>query len=148
MNLSPGSYGYHDLASGDCLVTSARVITAELIDDFARVSGDTYEIHMSDAAAQAKGFERRVAHGLLVLAVIDGLKNNAPARFDALASLGWTWRFVAPVLAGDTISAKFVIREKRLTANGKRGITKITAQAMNQHGDIVQEGENGLIFDL
>ena len=148
MNLSAGRYGYHDLASGDCLVTGSRVISAELIDDFARVSGDHYEIHMSDKAAQAKGFERRVAHGLLVLAVIDGLKNNAPARFDALASLGWTWRFVAPVLAGDDISARFTVREKRLTANGKRGIVKIAAQAMNQHDSVVQTGENGLIFDL
>ena len=148
MNLSPGSYGYHDLKVDDCLVTDTRIISTALIDDFAHVSGDTYEIHMSDTAAQAKGFERRVAHGLLVLAVIDGLKNNAPARFDALASLGWTWRFVAPVLAGDHVSARFVIREKRLTSNGNRGIIKTAAEAMNQHGDVVQEGENGLIFDL
>jgi acyl dehydratase len=146
--LAPGLYGYRDLEPGHCLETGTREISEALIDDFAQVSGDRYEIHMSVQAARARGFPGRVAHGLLVLSVIDGLKNSAPARFDALASLGWDWRFSAPVLAGDRVSASFTVADKRLTSRGDRGVVTIEAKAMNQHGSVVQEGRNRLIFDL
>ena len=148
MILSSGNYGYADLEVGHCLETSMRPIDDALIDDFARLSGDRYEIHMSVEAAKAKGFNGRVAHGLLVLSVIDGLKNNAPARFDALASLGWNWDFQAPVLAGDEISARFTVCEKRLTRSGKRGLVINQADVLNQRNEVVQSGRNTLIFDL
>ena len=148
MTLEPGVYGYNDLEVGDCLETGARDITPELIDDFARVSGDFYEIHMDAKAARAKGFERRVAHGLLVLSVIDGLKNNTEARFDALASMGWEWRFQAPVLEHDSITARFVIAAKRRTRDGRRGLVTCDATASNQRGEVVQSGQNTLIFDI
>ena len=148
MILSPGSYGYADLELGACLETGTRMIDNALIDGFAQLSGDRYEIHMSETAAKAKGFKGRVAHGLLVLSVIDGMKNNAPARFDALASLGWDWDFKAPVLSGDQISARFTVREKRLTRSGNRGLVINQAEVFNQHREIVQSGRNTLIFDL
>lgn len=148
MILKPGVYGYNALKIGDCLETGSRDITPGLIDAFARVSGDHYEIHMDAEAARAKGFERRVAHGLLVLSVIDGLKNNSSAKLDALASMGWEWRFVAPVLEKDQISARFTIATKRLTRDGKRGLATCDAQAFNQHGEVVQSGQNTLIFDV
>ncbi len=148
MTLAPGLYGFSDLKVGDCLETATRIVSEALIDDFARVSGDTYEIHMSDSAAQAKGFERRVAHGLLVLSVIDGLKNSAPARFDALASLGWRWDFKLPVLSQDEVSARFTVQEKRLTRPGARGIMINQAEVFNQRNETVQSGQNTLIFDL
>ncbi|WP_363262176.1 MaoC/PaaZ C-terminal domain-containing protein [Mesorhizobium sp.] len=44
---------------------------------------DRFEIHMSDEAALRHGFPASVAHGLLVLSLVDGLKNNAVARFRA-----------------------------------------------------------------
>lgn len=148
MILQPGVYGYKDLEVGDCLETGWRDITPELINAFADVSGDRYEIHMDADAARARGFEKRVAHGLLVLSVIDGLKNNAPARFDALASMGWDWRFKAPVLENDRITARFTILSKRLTRDGKRGLTTCEAAAVNQRNEVVQSGQNTLIFDV
>lgn len=148
MILKPGVYGYNDLEVGDCLVTGWRHITSELIDAFADVSGDRYEIHIDTDAARAKGFARRVAHGLLVLSVIDGLKNNAPARFDALASMGWDWRFKAPVLENDRVTARFTIMSKRRTSGGKRGLVTCEAAPFNQRDEVVQAGQNTLIFDV
>lgn len=148
MILKPGIYGYHDLEVGDCLETGWRDISPELIDDFARVSGDYYEIHMNAEAARSKGFSARVAHGLLVLSVIDGLKNNTAARFDALASMGWDWRFKAPVLENDRVMARFTIASKKLTRSGRRGLATCDACALNQRDEVVQVGQNTLIFDL
>lgn len=148
MILKPGVYGYADLEVGDCLETGWRDVTPGLIDAFASLSGDQYEIHMDAEAARARGFERRVAHGLLVLSLIDGLKNNAPARFDALASMGWDWRFKAPVLENDRITARFTISSKRLTRDGSRGLATCDAEAVNQRDEVVQSGQNMLIFDV
>ena len=58
---------------------------AALVDAFADLTCDRFAIHMTDAGAQEMGIGRRVAPGLLSL--IDGLKNQAPAPFRAIATL-------------------------------------------------------------
>ena len=118
MILAPGLHRFADLSVGDRVETAEEAVTERMIDAFAALTGDRYEIHMSDAAARAAGFPRRVAHGLLVLSLMDGLKNRAPARLDALASLGWDMRFEAPVLAGEPVRATFEVTRLRRAASG------------------------------
>jgi acyl dehydratase len=146
--LTPGRYGFHDVAIGDEIDLGSAEISADLIDRFAEVSGDRYVLHMNRDEARARGFPDRVAHGLLVLSVVDGLKNNAPACLEGLASLGWQWRFERPVLAGDVIHAGLRIDGKRVTGSGRRGILRLGFKVANQRGDMVQSGQNELIFDL
>ena len=143
--LAPGRYGYDSLSVGDRVATGEAEITGALIDAFAELSGDRFEIHMDDAAARAKGFASRVAHGLLVLSVADGLKNRAPAQFAAIASLGWDMRFSGPVLAGDRISATITVREMRLTSAGDRGILTLEVEVRTADGVVVQSGINRLM---
>lgn len=145
MTLAPGRYRFDDVTDGDRVDLGMVAVTPLLIDRFAELTGDRFEIHMDDAAAQAHGFERRIAHGLLVLSLIDGLKNQADAQFEALASLGWNWRFTAPVLAGDTIKADLVVQEKHETTKPDRGILDLQFDARNQKGDLVQQGTNKLL---
>ncbi len=143
--LAPGRHGLDAVAPGDRIVTGRHVLTAADIDGFAALSGDRFEIHMSDAAARDYGFPGRVAHGLLVLSLIDGLKNQAPAQFDAIASLGWTWSFRHPVLIGDTIGATITVAEKRGVTKPDRGILTLAFEVTNQHGETVQDGTNQLL---
>lgn len=136
---------YEDVEVGDWFETPATTVTAAVIDAFAEMTNDRFEIHMSDAAAQRHGFPARVAHGLLVLSLVDGLKNNSIARFRAVASLGWTWNFSGPVFAGDTIRAEVMIIDKRTTRNPARAILSLGFVVRNQSGAIIQEGENKLM---
>ena len=115
------------------------------IDAFADLTGDRFEIHMDDDAAKALGFPGRVAHGLLVLSLVDGLKNQAHARFRAVASLGWTWRFDGPVFIGDTITATITVVGKRPTRRPDRGIVSLDFVVRNQNGETVQSGQNQLM---
>ncbi len=85
--IPPGHHCAAILARGDGIDCGAMTVTAEMIDTFADIMGHRFEIHMSDAAARRHGFGARVAHGLLVMSLIDGLKNGAPAQFRASASL-------------------------------------------------------------
>lgn len=144
--LGPGRYGLGDLSIGDQIETGALKVTTALIDNFAGMTGDRFEIHMSTEAARRHGFADRVAHGLLVLSLVDGLKNQAEAQFDAVASLGWDWRFSAPVLEGDTIGVQITVAGLRPTSDGKRGIATLEFNVTNQRGEVVQTGENRLMI--
>lgn len=141
-----GHYGFDDLAVGDRIETGRVQVTAALIEGFARLTGDQFEIFMSAAAARVHGFRGQVAHGLLVLSLVDGLKNQALAQFRAKASLGWNWQFQAPVLAGDTIRATLTVRAKTPVSRQDRGIVAIEIDVTNQAGEVVQAGRNELML--
>ena len=143
--LSPGLHPFDAVEIGDRIDTGSAIVTPEIIDAFAALTGDRFEIHLTDAGARAHGFPARVAHGLLILSLIDGLKNQSPARFHALASLGWDWSFRKPVFAGDTIRATMRLQAKRPTSNPARGVLTVEFAVTNQHGDLVQKGVNQLM---
>lgn len=145
MTLSAGRYGFDEVVVGDVIPIGKRHVTEEMIDQFAQLTGDYFEIHMDTNAAQKHGFPGRVAHGLLILALVDGLKNQTAAQFKALASLGWEWNFRAPVLAGDEIEAQLEVRAKRATSNPEKGILTLAFIVKNQKGQCVQEGSNKLM---
>ena len=143
--LAAGLHGFADVLPGDWLETGEAEITAALIDGFANLCGDRFEIHMNDDAAAKHGFPGRVAHGLLVLSVVDGLKNAADAQFKAVASLNWNWSFRRPVIAGDSIRVRIIVLEKRQTKKPDRGILRLGFSVTNQCGELVQDGENLLM---
>ena len=142
--LPPGSYGAADLAEGDWIDCGRTVITAEEISAFADLTGDQFEIHMSDAGAQAHGFPCRVAHGLLVLARVDGMKNRAPAQIAARAALRWDWRFRRPVLAGDEIAVRITIAGITPLSREGQVELRLAFDVRNQESVLVQTGESRL----
>ncbi len=144
--LGPGRYGLADLRTGDVIETGQCAVTPALIDAFAAMTGDRFEIHMDRDAALRHGFRDRVAHGLLVLSLVDGLKNQAPAQFAALASLGWDWSFAAPVFAGDSIAATITVAGLRATSDGKRAVATLDFDVTNQRSETVQRGVNRLMI--
>jgi 3-hydroxybutyryl-CoA dehydratase len=145
-DLPAGSYGYGDLARGDSWRTGEAEITAELIDNFAAVTQDRFEIHMTEEGAAAYGFRARVAHGLLILSMVDGLKNLSPVQLRAVASLDWQWIFVSPVYAGDRIHARITVRSIGLTKKPERGIVMLAFSVFNQDEVLVQTGTNQLMM--
>jgi 3-hydroxybutyryl-CoA dehydratase len=48
-------------------------ITDDLIDQFTELSGDNSPIHVTDGAAQSRGFPTRVAHGMLLGSLVSGV---------------------------------------------------------------------------
>lgn len=143
--LAAGLYHFEDFQIEDRFETDNRTVSHELIDRFAELTGDRFAIHMSDEAARAVGFERRVAHGLLILSLIDGLKNQTSIHIKAVASLGWDWTFTRAVLADDVIHASFIVQSKRLTRDATRGIVTFAVDVRNQNDEIVQQGTNNLM---
>lgn len=145
--LPAGKYFYDDLTVGAYFRTGRITVTESHIVAFAGMSGDFFDVHMDDVFAREQGFPGRIAHGLLGLCLVDGLKNRAEAQLQAVASLGWNdWSFKAPILAGDSISAMIKVAQMRLTSSGDRGIVQLEFEVTNQHGFTVQHGRNALLM--
>lgn len=144
--LTAGTYRFDQIEIGDRIEAGSVVVSVDMIDGFAELSGDRFAIHMDKEAAQSLGFEDRVAHGLLVLSLVDGLKNQAEAQLAAVASLGWDWKFERPVLVGDDILVEITVTGKRETKRAERGIAMLAFEVRNQRGEIVQSGQNKLMM--
>jgi len=144
--MNPGLNSYEDCAVGDAFTTGGIVVTESLIQAFAGLSGDFFDLHMDDRFARDLGFKGRVAHGILGLALTDGLKNRAEHRFRAIASLGWNWKFAGAILIGDRIHAEVAVMAKRETKRPDRGIVTLAVKVKNQDGQVVQEGTNELMI--
>ncbi|WP_407123244.1 MaoC family dehydratase [Bradyrhizobium sp. STM 3561] len=142
--LSAGEYWFEDLVVGDHYQTGRLVVTDAHIVGFAGLSGDFFDVHMDDEFARSVGFPGRVAHGLLGLALTDGLKNRSAVRILAIASLGWNWKFRAPIFSGDRIGAGVRIAGTRLSHSGQ-GILTLAFEVTKQDDTIVQEGETTLL---
>jgi 3-hydroxybutyryl-CoA dehydratase len=145
VKLDPALLRYEAVEPGLTFETGGITVTESHITAFAGLTGDFFDIHMDDDYARALGYPGRVAHGLLGLALCDGLKNRAPVRFAAIVSLAWRWSFTGPILVGDRIHARVTVLSKRLTRNHARGIATLGFELFNQRGEVVQQGENDLM---
>jgi acyl dehydratase len=145
--LLPGNYFYDDLQIGAFFRTGRMTITESHIVMFAGITGDFFDVHMDDDFAREQGFPGRIAHGLLGLCLVDGLKNRAEVQLQAVASLGWKeWSFKAPIVAGDSIGATISVEDMRPTSSGKRGVVQLGFDVRKQDGVTVQSGRNALLM--
>lgn len=143
--VTPGFKWYEDLCVGDRWSTGAIQVTEAHVVGFAGLIGDFFELHMDDGFAREQGFPGRVAHGLLGLGMIDGLKNRCEVHVRAVATLAWDWQFRAPILLGDRLHAEVEVAEKRETRRPDRGILIEAVRALKDDGTVVQEGRHTLM---
>jgi acyl dehydratase len=136
---------YEDVSTGLSFDTDGILVTESHLVQFAGLSGDFFPLHMDDEFARSLGFHGRVAHGLLGLILLDGLKNRASHRFHSIASLSWQWNFRKPVYPGDRIQGHIEVAAKRLTHRGNRGILTLALELRNGKGEVVQDGTNLLM---
>ncbi len=141
---------YEDYQEGDEVTTPGRTVSEADVMLFAGMTGDNNQMHTNEAFAGEAHFGRRVAHGLLGLAISHGLMARL-GQFEesALAIVGVdNWRFTAPVYLGDTVFVRQRVAEKRLTSKRDRGLVTFRVSLINQHGEVVQEGDQILLFKL
>ena len=137
--LKPGLHPYDSLQISDHFDTDKAQITAQVIHAFADLTGDRFEIHLSDAGAQKHGFPAQVAHGLLVLSLIEGLKSQSLVQLNSFAALGWDWNFKNPVLVNDEIHCRITLMAMR-KAGPQSGLLTLQVDVLNQRDQTVQQG--------
>ncbi len=110
-------------------------ITDKLIRDFAELSGDRNPLHLDEEFAKTTSFGNRIAHGMILGALISGVLGN---EFDGktVIYLSQNISFRAPVLVDDFITVSAEITAFR----DDRNIVSISTPCTNQDGKLVAKG--------
>ena len=90
-------------------------------------------------------FRDRIAHGHLVLSITGGLRSELDG-WRIVADPDCRRRFLAPVYAGDTIHATYLVTELRLSRSRPgTGVVTCEVETLNQEADVVQQGIDVLL---
>ena len=133
---------FEDMTVGRQFVTQRRTITEADVVAFAGLSGDFNPLHV-DATFAAQGpFGQRVVHGLLVLSIATGLRQQSGVFLGVVRAFAEmkTWAFRRPVFIGDTVTAVTTIVSARPTSKPGQGIVEQRVDVVNQHHEVVQTG--------
>lgn len=139
---TPAQCWFEDMPVGRRWVTQRRTITEADVVGFAGLSGDFNPLHVDETFAAAGPFGRRVVHGLLVLSIATGLRQQSGVFYGVIKAFAEvkSWAFKRPVFIGDTITAVTTVVEARRTSKPGQGIVEQRIDVVNQNGEIVQSG--------
>jgi acyl dehydratase len=128
MDSAPDAAGFH-VAVGETAEFS-KTLTETDLALFSAISGDFDPIHVDEAYARTTPFGRRIAHGILSLALLSTVSAMISRRARERGSKGTSVslgydriRFLKPVFAGDTLTARYTILE--LDSAGRRSRSKV-----------------------
>jgi len=127
-----------DLAIGQVLFTDSHTVTAEDIDSFVSLTGDSFYAHTDpEAAARNPLFGGIVAHGYYVISRVAGLFVE-PSPGPVLANYGLdNLRFITPVKVGDSIRAQLTCKEKKGRQTENYGEVRWDLIVRNQNDELV-----------
>lgn len=146
-SLSAQPLFFDDIEVGAACVSPAYEVTEARVMAYAELSGDFTPVHTDEQYARTTHFGTRVAHGLLGLSIADGLKTQSTLAFQPGMSLGWEWKFVAPIKLGDVVRVRFSVASKRLSGSRPGwGIVVLPSELVNQRDEVVQCGEHRVMI--
>ncbi|MBK6797853.1 MAG: MaoC family dehydratase N-terminal domain-containing protein [Acidobacteria bacterium] len=128
---------FEDYELNSMATSGTRTITEADIVNFAGLSGDFHELHMSEEFAKRGPFGRRIAHGALVFSISTGLTIQMGDSESIIAFYGVDkLRFTHPTFIGDTIRVTKVVIEKQ-AKDDKRGVVAFETRVINQDDQTV-----------
>ncbi len=132
------SWYFEDFVLESVSTSRTRTITETDIVNFAGISGDFVELHMSETYAAAGPFGRRIAHGTLVFSIAVGLGVQMNQVQDTVIAFYGVdrLRFTQPVFIGDTIHAVKKVISKTEKEPG-RGLVTFETSVFNQNDELV-----------
>ena len=115
-------------------------ITKEMIDEFAKLSGDYNPLHMDDDYANSTGFKKKVCHGMMLASFFSKLVGmHIPGR-NALY-MSQSLKFISPCFVNDEIVVEGEVLDKSTSTRIITLRTKIT----NSFGNDLVDGNAKVI---
>lgn len=138
----PSGLYFEEFEVGQQVVSPGRTITEADIVNFAGLSGDFNTIHTDAEYAKGTVFEQRVAHGLLVMAIVSGLAVRTGVLEGTVIAFREieSWKFSKPVYIGDTIHIVMTVEEKKKLPRLGGGGISIGLKVQNQDDETVMRG--------
>ena len=139
MDEEPSEYSFDDITIGTKKKFNVT-ITEEVVNDFAKLSGDYNPLHMNKEYSASTSFKKRVVHGMLLASFfsrIDGMYLPGKHALYFSQSLN----FVNPCFVGEKITVEGEVVDKSYATK----IIKIKTRITNEHGKILVDGESRVI---
>ena len=134
---------FEEFEVGHRVTSPGRTVTEADIVNFAGLSGDYNQIHVDAEFCKNEPFGERIAHGLLIMAIISGLVNQTGLIDRTVIAFREIdkWKFSKPVFIGDTIHVVVEVKETKAMPKLNGGNVVLKINVMNQRDEIVQRGE-------
>jgi acyl dehydratase len=131
-----------DFVEGQVDISRARTVTETDVVTYTWLSGDTNPMHTDAVHAAQSPLGQRIAHGTLGMSIATGLSASLGyLDGSAIAALGVDeWKFLKPILFGDTVHLRATVVSARTTSKPDRGVLVRKMELLNQRGDVVQAG--------
>ena len=112
------------------------IVTAEMLAQFCRITGDVNPLHTDEEFAKKKGYETRLAYGMLTASFLSTLAGvYLPGERSLIHS--FETKFVKPVYAGDTLTISGQVTE----CNELFRVFTMKTTIVNQKGEKVLRGK-------
>lgn len=138
---------FEDLEVGETYRSPGRTITETDNWTCTALSGNYHSLHTDAEFAKTTPFGERVVHGVLGIAIATGLQTRTPLGLwkSAVFLEVRNWKFLKPILIGDTLALTVEIKEKRNTRRPEWGVIVTDRKLENQRGETVQRGESAIM---
>jgi len=128
---------------GDRFKTGVKTVIQEEEEKFCEITGNILPIFLSDEAARAKGWEKRLVPGVFTISCTIGLMEEAGLLDDVIAFMAVEkLRYLAPVHIGDSLRVEVELTEKKAVKDGTRVVITYKFTTYNQDGKPVLEAVN------
>jgi acyl dehydratase len=136
---------FEDFVIDEERLSPGRTIGESDLMAFSGLTGDFSQVHTDEEFCKKTEFGTRIAHGLLGLAIAQGLMwRTNYTQGTGVASVGWDkWNFKAPIKIGDTVRARWKVTHKRESkSKPNMGLITEFVELVNQRGEVAQNGEH------
>jgi 3-hydroxybutyryl-CoA dehydratase len=131
--------GYNEVSDGDDFETTMTLTETHLVLG-AGLFGDFNPLHTNQGFAERSRYGNRIAHGYLTTSFM-AAQLGMLFHGTAIAYVEHTSRFLAPVMAGDTLTIVWTVTARAEKPKHKGGIVTLSGVCTNQNGMRVAEAE-------
>jgi len=128
----------HDLKLGDVIEGPSKTLTDAHFLFFAGLTGDCHPIHYDIEYARKTGFDKPLAHGLLLAAMTALGATPAWPQLEGFIFVEQGCRFLKPAMVGDTLYPRMEV--ERAWNEGKRLFVRFLTRIRNQRQETLLEG--------
>ena len=134
---------FEEFQVGQRVITPGRTVSEADIMSFAGLSGDFNTIHTDAEYSATTPFGKRVAHGLLGLAITSGLATRTGVMEGTVLAFREIseWKFSRPIYIGDTVHAEIEVAETKSLPRLGGGSIVFDVDLKNQAGETVMKGK-------
>ncbi len=141
----PASRGlyFEEFQVGQHITSTARTVTESDVVTFAGLSGDYNQIHTDAEFSKNTPFGKRVAHGLLGIAIASGLAMRTGVLEGTVLAFREIneWKFSKPIFIGDTVHVELDVLETKALPRLGGGTVIIELSVKNQSNDVTMKGK-------